>query len=330
MPHKAHRRGVVIGKFYPPHRGHKHLIDSALSSVDRLTVILCGKPDELPAPHLRATWLREIHPDAEVMLVEDRYDPDDSRLWAELTIGWLGGRPDLAFTSEEYGPRWAALMGCEHVMVDPARARFPISGTAIRSDPLAHWKFLEPCVRAFYARRVVVVGAESTGTTTLAEALAEHYGTVWVPEYGREYSERMMSRLGAYEWSTDDFTHIAIEQSKREDEAARRANRLLVCDTDAFATAIWHERYMGFQSPAVESLAEGCRGDLYLVTGTDIPFIQDGYRDGENIRDWMHNRFVGELRRRGKPYVILSGSRDQRLRDAIAAIDPLLATAQTV
>jgi NadR type nicotinamide-nucleotide adenylyltransferase len=330
VPSKAHGRGVVIGKFYPPHHGHGYLIESALARVEHLTVIVCGRPDERPGPGLRAGWIREMHPAVEVMVVDDHYDPDDSRLWAELTIRWLGSPPDVAFTSEEYGPRWAALMGSEHVAVDPARARFQISGTAIRADPLANWEFLEPCVRAFYARRVVVVGAESTGTTTLARALAEHYDTVWVPEYGREYSEQMMSRVGTYEWSSEDFVHIAAEQARREDEAAHRANRILVCDTDAFATTIWHERYMRFRSPAIEAIAAVRRADLYIVTGTDIPFVQDGFRDGESIREWMHNRFVGELQQMGKPYVVVSGSHDHRMRDAVAAIDRLPTTSQPV
>jgi len=66
------------------------------------------------------------------------------------------------------------------------------------------------------------------------------------------------------------------------------------------------------------------------VTGTDIPFVQDGFRDGERIRDWMHNRIVGELQQRSKPYVIVKGSHDRRMRDAVAAIDRLPATSQLV
>ncbi|MCC2668080.1 MAG: cytidyltransferase-related enzyme, partial [Armatimonadetes bacterium] len=76
-------RGLVIGKFYPPHRGHKYLIDSGRAQVDELTVIICGKPDEVPAGELRAAWLQEIHPDARVLLVNDQLDPDDSQAWAE-------------------------------------------------------------------------------------------------------------------------------------------------------------------------------------------------------------------------------------------------------
>ena len=324
MPDKKYRRGVIVGKFYPPHRGHGYLIETAQAAVVHLTVIVCGKVDELPEPRVRAAWLKELYPSVEVKVIEDRYDPNDSGLWAELTVGWLGAVPDVAFTSEEYGPRWAGLMGCEHITVDLGRERFPISSTAIRADPLAHWEFLDPCVRAFYVVRVVVVGAESTGTTTMAKTLAEHYDTVWVPEYGREYSEHMMDRIGTYAWTTQDFIHIAAEQSKREEIAARRANRLLVCDTDAFATAVWHERYMGFRSSEVERVFAGHKVDLYLVTGTDIPFVQDGYRDGESIRDWMHKRFISELEGDGKRYVLLSGPHAGRLREAVAAIDPLL------
>jgi hypothetical protein len=77
---------------------------------------------------------------------------------------------------------------------------YPISGTAVRSNPLGCWDFLEPPVRAWYAKRICLVGAESTGKTTLAQMLAERYQTVWVPEYGREYSERKLSEEGEYNW----------------------------------------------------------------------------------------------------------------------------------
>src|SRR5438105_568448 len=83
------RRGVIIGKFYPPHRGHKYLIDTGRASVDQLTVIVCDKPGQVPPAQLRAAWLREIHPNVEVMVVDDRLDDDDSKGWAEYTIQTL-------------------------------------------------------------------------------------------------------------------------------------------------------------------------------------------------------------------------------------------------
>src|SRR5689334_16645980 len=134
------RRGVVIGKFYPPHAGHKYLIDTAQSYVDDLTVFVCDTMGQDPPAALRARWLQEIHPRADVRVVPDELPADDSRLWAEATIGWLGGAPDMVFTSEAYGERYAAFMGCSHVLVDQARRLFPVSGTAVRANPLAQWK----------------------------------------------------------------------------------------------------------------------------------------------------------------------------------------------
>src|SRR5215813_4399309 len=192
------KRGLVIGKFYPPHRGHKYLIDRAESQSDELWIIVCGKPEEIPAADLRAVWLREIHPKAKVLVIEDKYDQDDSKLWSELTLSWLGFTPDVVFTSEDYGEHYARYLGCRHVQVDKARQAFPISGTEVRKNPFACWQFLEPSVRAYYAKRICIVGAESTGKTTLAQILAEYYQTVWVEAYGRECSEYPLAEYGNY------------------------------------------------------------------------------------------------------------------------------------
>ena len=318
--------GVVIGKFYPPHHGHKLLIDTARAQVDNLSVIICGKPDQNPPPKLRAEWLREIHPDVQVLEIDDIYgNDDDSQLWAKLTLGWLGFRPDLVFTSEDYGYPYAHYLGSRHIQVDKARQIVPISGTLIRANPLQYWKFLEPCVRAYYAKRVCVLGAESSGTTTLAQALAEHYQTSWVPEYGREYCENKAVEGDLNHWVSAEFSQIAAEQLRREDLAARQANRLLICDTDAFATSIWHIRYLNEPSPAVEAIAATHHYELYLLTDVNIPFVQDGTRDGEHLRHWMHDLFKTELERTKRPYSFLSGPPETRLKAATRLIDALLA-----
>jgi HTH-type transcriptional regulator, transcriptional repressor of NAD biosynthesis genes len=319
---KKFSRGVVIGKFYPPHRGHRYLIDTAASQCERLTVILCGKPTDSIDPDLRGQWLREIHPAAEVMVIDDRYDANDSQVWAENTIRWLGRAPDVVFTSEDYGDRYSALMGSEHVQVDKARVTVPCSGTAIRTNPWANWDFIEPPVRAHFARRICVLGAESTGTTTMAQALAQHYQTEWVAEYGRELSEQKIAR-GEYQWSSQDFVDVAVEQCRREDAAARRCNRLLICDTNAFATILWHRRYMGSHSEAVAQIASGRKYDLYLLTGDEIPFVQDGTRDGEHIRHQMHEWFVEALEKQGTPWVLLQGTHEERMREAIRQIESI-------
>lgn len=318
-------RGLIVGKFYPPHRGHKHLIDSAAAQVDELHVIVCKKPNEDPCGELREAWLREIHPTVRVMLIDDRYDENDSRIWAENCKRWLGFVPDTVFTSEDYGEPFARFLGCRHVQVDKARHAVPISGTQVRASPLACWEFLEPPVRAHYARRVVLVGAESTGKTTLAKKLAAHFQTAWVPEYGRTFSEEMLAREGAYNFCGADFELIARTQCRLENDAARSCDKVLICDTDAFATSLWHERYLHAPSPAVEALvAAHARPSLYLLTDVETPFVQDGTRDGESIRGWMHQEFVRRLPGRPCPTVFLNGSFAQREAQATAAVNELL------
>lgn len=347
--------GFVVGKFYPPHRGHRHLIDTARRGCDRLIVMLPHHVSQKIPGELRKAWLEEIHPDCEIHLVPDELD-DDSEQWARFTMEYLGRAPDVVFSSEDYGPRFAGFMGCRHVMVDRDRATFPISGTAVRAAPLENLAWVEPCVRAYFVRRVVLIGAESTGKTTLARMLAERYGTVWVEEFGREYWETKIGAGGlpgvahptramddalsadaeraaaaraapesAAEWTSEEFRHIAAEQQRRENESARTADRVLLCDTNAFATGTWHERYLGHRDAEVDAIGRRDRVDLYLLAEPDFAFVQDGWRDGESIRDWMHARFEEQLAALPTPVVRLRGPLASRLADATAAIDALLA-----
>jgi nicotinamide riboside kinase len=112
---------------------------------------------------------------------------------------------------------------------------------------------------------------------------------------------------------------IAREQTQREDEAARQANRVLICDTNAFATVLWHRRYIGNHSAAIEEIARHGKCDLYLLTGAEIPFVQDGLRDGEHIRQEMHRWFEVALAAQSVSWKILRGSHERRLQEAIRA-----------
>ena len=103
---------------------------------------------------------------------------------------------------------------------------------------------------------------------------------------------------------------------------------MLIVDTDAFATAIWHRRYMqDARSPAVERLAAERQGlyRLYLLCETDIPWVQDGTRDGQHVRQAMQDTFVAELNATDRNWRRVAGSRDERLRQAISAIECSLA-----
>lgn len=143
--------GVVIGKFYPPHKGHKYLIDTAQANSDALTVIVCERKDQEIPGETRKQWLQEIHPDVVVRKFQsDGYPDSDSPLWAKLTIGILHYIPEKAFTSEDYGMPWSEAMGNTHVLVDKERARVPVSGTMVRENPTQTFDYLEPCVREYF------------------------------------------------------------------------------------------------------------------------------------------------------------------------------------
>ena len=166
------RRGVTVGKFYPPHRGHRRLIEAARSRCDELFVLVASRPREDPPAAKRLGWLQQMFPEVHFILVEDTY-PEAPAVWAEVTVRELGFTPDVAFAGEDYGAAWAGEMGCGFEMVDRTRGASECAGRTVRSDPMGHWQCLDPIVRAYYARRVAVVGAESTGTTTIARNLAE-------------------------------------------------------------------------------------------------------------------------------------------------------------
>lgn len=324
--------GFVVGKFYPPHRGHKHLITTARAQVDHLIVMLCHHPSQTIPGELRKAWLEELHPDCDVRLVPDELD-DDSQQWADFTRAYLGFAPDVVFSSEDYGPRFAALLGARHVMVDRARSQVPISATMVRAQPLRHLAMLEPCVRAYFVPRVVIIGAESTGKTTLTQELAAHFAAdprgSFVLEYGREHWEKKVAGLAMDGplpgWTDEEFLHIAQEQQRREELAARAASPVLFCDTNAFATGTWFERYRQRRDPRVDAIGERDRADLYLLTAPDVPFVQDGFRDGEHIRHWMHERFRAQLEERRALTTLIEGPYAARLPRAIAAVQSLLA-----
>lgn len=326
--------GVVVGKFYPPHRGHRFLIDTAVSKADRVTVMVVDGRGEDPPADLRAAWLRELHPDATVIVVPDIGVDDDSEAWARHAWESLdGGTIDAVFTSEPYGVPWAAAIAelqgsaCRNEYV--GRSYIDVSGTQIRADPAAYWRYIDAPVRAHYVRRVCIVGAESTGSTTLARQLASAYETIWVPEYGRDYTIEKFTIGTGDQWLPSDFLRIALEQNALEDRMAREApTGILFCDTDSLATALWEEVYLGSTSDATWRAVEahGAPYALYVLTDhVGIPWQADDIRLGDETRARMTARFEEVLRERGLPWVKVTGSRSARLARAVEAITPFFA-----
>ena len=197
------------------------------------------------------------------------------------------------------------------------------------------------------AARVVIAGAESTGKTTLAKDLQKYYRklggdfakTQWVPEYGRDYTIKLIQQQGLYEedpeaevrsaeWQPEDFAIIAREQQRMEDEAAQSGSPLVIADTDALATQLWERRYLGAASHAAKDAVPVIppRALWLLADYRDVPFVQDGIRDGENYRDDMTRWFEEAIEARGEPWHLISGGRNARLAQSIRLIDEMLAS----
>jgi NadR type nicotinamide-nucleotide adenylyltransferase len=333
---------MVVGKFYPPHAGHHALIAAAAARCDTVSVVVAPSSRESIPLRLRLDWLREAHADAPHVRFLGVYDDHpvdyaDPAVWdahcAVFRAALGTDRVDAVFSSEAYGEELARRFGAVPVCVDPGRSAVPVSGTAVRADPVANWRWLRPAVRAWFVRRVVVLGAESTGTTTMAQALAGHYRTAWVPEYGRELTARKLARLRRTRpeatvfdvtWDRADFVEVAREQRAAEDAAARVSGPLLFCDTDALATTVWEERYLGSSSAAVRSAVRAPH--LYLLTDhVGVPFVDDGLRDGAHLRAWMTDRFRAVLAGSDAPVMELTGPYGHRMATAVAACDALLA-----
>ena len=325
---KTYNSGLVIGKFYPFHKGHEYLIQTALDNSEKVTVIVCQtKGYKIPAK-IRASWIKNTFPEATVKIFNhdkslDSNSTEISKIWADITVNFLGYIPDCVFSSEEYGVPYAKYMGSEHMLVDLPRQHVPISATKIRGDIVKNWNYLSLEAKAYFAKKIVVVGAESTGTTTLARELAKRLNTVWVPEYGRTYFEGKMTGDQLNNWQTAEFVHIAKVQNTMEEALAKQANKVLICDTNSFATEIWHERYLGIESKEVKKISSKMTADLYIVTNTDIPFVQDGTRDGQHLRQKMHERFVAVLKERKQNFIVVSGSVENRVRESVLQINKI-------
>jgi NadR type nicotinamide-nucleotide adenylyltransferase len=250
----------------------------------------------------------------------DYADPAAWAFWVDAIRAAHPAPVDFSFSSEDYGAELARRLGAQPVSFDPARARVPISGAEVRADPLAHWQYLPPPVRPYYVRRVALVGAESTGKTTLAQALAAQFETVWSPEYARAY---LLARGGVC--TEADMHVIAQGQAESEERLARQANRVLIGDTNVLTTQLWYEHYFGPPPAALRQLAAERRAHLYLLCAPDVPWVADELRDSPGERAWFHQHFQQELAATGAPVVTLSGPFEARLAPALAAVRDLLA-----
>lgn len=167
--------------------------------------------------------------------------------------------------------------------------------------------------------RIAILGAESSGKSTLALALAERYRTCWVPEYLREFVETG----GRVPVSGDQYA-IAATQVQREDAAALQAQGYLFCDTTPLMTAIYSDYYFDGADAPLAALVAARHYDLTVVTAPDSPWVADGLqRDSDEVRQRIHQMLLDELARRRIPCLLVSGALEQRVAQVASALADL-------
>jgi NadR type nicotinamide-nucleotide adenylyltransferase len=320
-------RGFLLGKFMPPHAGHLALIRAARALVDELTVLVCWLPGDPIPGETRLGWMRALAPDCrivghgEVVPQEPQDSADFWPIWRGIVAAAHPEPIDYLFAGEAYGAELARQVGGLFVPLggrvlgladDPVAG---LSSTAVRADPAAHWPYLPAPVQAHYRRTICLHGAESTGKTTLAAALAQETGALTVGEYGRSHCEVHRGPL-----SLDDLLLIGRAQTAMIAAAAPWAGPLLIADTDALMTAAWTEMLLGTR-PA--ELMAAPKADLYLLLEPDLPWIDDGTRFfADPAERHRFARIVEQvLTDAAVPFVRIAGEGPQRLTSALGAID---------
>jgi NadR type nicotinamide-nucleotide adenylyltransferase len=340
-------QGLVVGKFSPLHKGHQHLIRFAQAQCERLLVLSWSLPEfrHCAAPE-RALWLAELHPDVQHLVLDparldalcaqrsvpprplppnDASDDEARDFVAWLLTDLLWQPVQAVFTSEAYGEGFAQHLtrrfaergwpAVAHVPCELNRATWPISGTRLRQEPALQRDWLDPRVAADLVPRVAVLGAESSGKTTLAQALAQALGTRWVPEYGREHWLACEGRL-----QFDDLLHIAQTQLRLERQAAPAAKGWLVCDTTPLTTLFYSRQLFQRAHPELDRLAERSY-DRVVLCEPDFPFQQDGTRQGAEFSRLQHDWTRAQLRQRGVPVFHALGPLQERVQGVLAWLE---------
>lgn len=170
--------------------------------------------------------------------------------------------------------------------------------------------------------KIVLYGPESTGKTTLAKQLAKHFQTIYVEEFARDYLQKKWD-VSQSICAPEDLFPISIGQIKLENEALKSANKYLFCDTNLMCTKVFSEIYYGFCDAALEKAARKHKYNLFFLTDIDVPFEKDDLRDKPKEREKLIQTFEQALIDNKKPYIKLSGNKEERFEKAIAAIEEL-------
>ncbi|CAM5998878.1 unnamed protein product [Sphagnum balticum] len=307
------------------------MIEFARKYVDELTIVVDEHAQDLISGSARLAWLKDAFPDLSVQRIvsEIWHKSDDADFSPKLLrdlrkiVPKRGGH---IFCLQKRGQFLAEALGATYIPVDLTALNMEALGNfanerLVHKQPMLHWSILPECVRPYYVRRVCIFGPESTGKSTLALQLAEHFASVAVPEYAKTYIENNGKDI-----DENAMLNIARGQCAAEDALARKANRVLFCDSDLVTSSIWSGRLIGSVPAWLNEQANRRQYDLYLLTHYDVPWVDDVHRYIPKESPAFFDRCVLELESRQRNFVQIQGNWDERLALAVKAVEDLIAT----
>ena len=165
-------------------------------------------------------------------------------------------------------------------------------------------------------KKIVIVGPESTGKSSLSKQLADHYKTIWVEEYAREYLTAI-----ARSYTFNDIIEIYKEQFRREQELIASSSKYLFIDTEFIIAKVWCESAFQCSSQYVEDMIDNYPYDLYLLTAPDLPWEYDPLRENPGKGDYFFNWYKTLLLQKGLKHAVVSGAGITRIQNAISIME---------
>lgn len=308
----------------PPHNGHLHLIEFARRYSHRVTVVVGSLASEPIPGALRYQWMSELFPDLEVVHLTDENPqypdehPDFWEIWKRSLRRAVSSPVDLVFCSEPYGEQLAGILGAKFIPTNEFRTTVDISASRIREDVVTHWSFLPGLVQRQLQKRILIFGPESSGKTTLAGRLAEHYGVSLVPEYARTWLPGREHDFGVV-----DMEIIARGQWASEEATALQSKPYLFCDTDPLTTALWCDELFSTVPESIPPLISKGRYELTLLLEPDLPWQPDPLRFRPDTRREFFEKCRQALVEHGRAHVVIKGRQEERFEAARREVDRL-------
>lgn len=322
-------KAFLFGKFMPFHKGHEAMINFALTKCDLLTVLVCCSDKEKILSETRKNWIEESFKSVKNIEVNifnyreaelpntSESSQEVSNLWSEI-FKELYPDYDLVITSEEYGDYVASFMKIKHITFDIPKQLYPVSATAIRNDLFANWKFLPQSVKPYFAIKIVILGTESTGKTTLSKKLVKHYNCSVVKEAGRD----LIANSNSFEFK--DLHLVASEHAKRIDQKIYGESPLIIIDTDIHTTMSYAKFIFNKELRVDDKIYNSNKAELYLYLNNDVEYLQDGTRLSESDRNLLDLSNRNILKEKSINFVEIKGDWKQRFKRALKEIDLII------